>query len=106
MSALEKGKPGSSPSCHGGGEVAAAELAGAAWRGEQGSSAGWSGSRGLLGCRVGRWVKQEMAYGPPQRRVALNCAGGGEAERERGGRRLLGLFVNSKKFRDSTIKLK
>ena len=32
--ALEKGKPGSSPSCHGGGEVAAAELAGAAWRGE------------------------------------------------------------------------
>ena len=41
--ALEKGKPGSSTSCSGGGEVAAAELAGAAWRGEQGSSTRWSG---------------------------------------------------------------
>ena len=58
---LEKGKPGSSPSCHSGGEVAAAELAGAAWRGEQGSSAGWSGSRGSRGRRVWQWAKQEVA---------------------------------------------
>src|SRR6185295_14950858 len=86
--ALEKGKPGSSPSCSGGGEVAAAELAGAAWRGEQGSSAGWSGSRGSRGRRVWRWAKQEVPCGPPRRRAALNCAGGSEAERERGGRRV------------------
>ena len=46
---------------HGDGEVAAAELVGVAWRGEQGSSAGWSGSRGSRGRRVGRWARQELA---------------------------------------------
>ena len=71
---------------HGDGEVAAAELVGVAWRGEQGSSARWIGSRGWRGCRVWRWAKQEVACGPPRRWAALNCAGGGEAERERGVR--------------------
>ena len=83
--ALQKGKPGSSPSCHGGGEVAAAELAGAAWRVEQGSSTRGSGSRRSLGCRVGWWAKQEEACGLPRRRAAPLSAGGGEAEREAGG---------------------
>ena len=45
------------------GEVAAAELVGVAWRGEQGSNARGSGSRRSLGCRVGRWAKQEVACG-------------------------------------------
>ena len=91
---------------HGDGEVAATELVGVAWRGEEGSSARKSGSRRSLGCHVRRWAKQEVACGLPRRRAAPLSAGGGEAERERGGRRLLGLFANSKKFRDPTIKLK
>ena len=70
---------------HGDGEVAAAELVGVAWRGEQGSSARGSGSRGSRGRRVGRWAKQEVTCGPPRWRAALNCAGGGEAERKAGG---------------------
>ena len=86
--------------------MAAAELVGVAWRGEEGSSARGSGSRRSLGCRVGRWAKQEVTYGLPRRQAAPLSAGGGEAERERGGRRLLGLFANSKKFRDPTVKLK
>ena len=106
MRMLEKGKPSSSPSCHSGGEVAAAELAGAAWRGEQGSSTRWSGSRGSRGRRVWRWTKQEVPCGPPRRRAALNCAGGGEAERERGGRRRVDIFAKSKKFKYPTVKLK
>ena len=91
---------------HGDGEVAAAELVGVAWRGEQGSSARVSGNRGLQRCRGGRWAKQEVACGLPRRRAAPFSAGGGEVETERGGRRLLGLFANSKKFRDPTVKLK
>ena len=107
VSALEKGKPGSSPSCHGGGEVAAAELAGAAWRGEDCSSAGGSGSRGSRGRRVWRWGSRRWPPGPPeQRRAALLCPTVEEAEREGGGRRLLDLFVISEKFRGSTIKQK
>ena len=70
---------------HGGGEVAAAELVGVAWRGEEGSSARGSGSKRSLGCCVGRWAKQEVACGLPRRRAAPLSAGGGEAERERGG---------------------
>ena len=65
--------------------------------------------------REGEWV-QEVA-GVPRGAVgeaggglrpptAAGSTGGGEAERERGGRRLLGLFANSKKFRDPTVKLK
>jgi len=91
---------------HGDGEVAAAELGRVAWRGEERSSARGSGSKRSLGCRVGWWAKQEVACGLPRRRAAPLSAGGGEAERERGGRRLLGLFANSKKFRDPTVKLK
>ena len=91
---------------HGDGEVAAAELVGVAWRVEEGSSARESGSRRSLGCRVGRWAKQEVGCGLPRRRVAPLSSGGGEADRERGGRRLLGPFANSKKFRDPTVKLK
>ena len=86
--------------------MAAAELAGVAWRGEERSSAEGRGSRRSLGCRVGRWTKQEVACGLPRRRAAPLSPGGGEAERERSGRRLLGLFANSKKFRDPTVKLK
>ena len=86
--------------------MAAAEIVGVAWRGEEGSSASGSGSRRSLGCRVGRWAKQEVACGLPRRRAAPLSTGGGEAGRERGGRRLLGLFANSKKFRDPTVKLK
>ena len=40
---------------HGGGEVAAAELDGVAWRAEERSSAVGSGTRGSRKCRVGRW---------------------------------------------------
>ena len=55
---------------HSGGEVAAAELGWAAWQGEERSSARGSGSRRSLGCRVGRWAKQEEACGLPRRRAA------------------------------------
>ena len=68
---------------------------GMAWQGEEGSNARGSGSRRSLGCRVGRWAKQEVACGLPRRRAVPLSAGGGEAERERGGRRLLVLFANS-----------
>ena len=88
---------------HGDGEVAAAELVGVAWRGEERSIARENGSRRSLGCRVGRWAKQEVACGPPRRRAALNCAGGCEAERERGGRRRVDLFANSENSRDPTV---
>ena len=91
---------------HGDGEVAAAEIVEVTWRGEEGSSARGSGSRRSLRCRVGRWAKQEVACGLLRRRAAPLSAGGGEADRERGGRRLLGPFANSKKFRDPTVKLK
>ena len=40
---------------HGGGEVAAAELDGVAWQGEERSSAVGSGTRGLRECRVWQW---------------------------------------------------
>ena len=69
---------------HGDGEVAAAELAGVAWRGDEGSSATGSGSRRSLGCHVGRWAKQEVACGPPRRRAAPLSAG---AQRSREGER-------------------
>ena len=39
----------------GDGEVAAAELDWAAWQGEEGSSAGWSGARRSRGCHMRRW---------------------------------------------------
>ena len=91
---------------HGDGVVAAAELVGVAWRGEEESSAEKSGSRRSLGCRVGRWAKQEMACGLPRRPAVPLRAGGGEAERERGGRRRVDLFANSENSRDPIVKLK
>ena len=71
---------------HGNGEVAAAEL------GRDGVARGGGVQREgewvqeVAGVPRGRWAKQEVACGPPRRRAALNCAGGGEAEREGGGR--------------------
>ena len=59
--------------CHGGGEVAAAEMAGAAWRGKEGSSAGGNGARGSWGCRMWRWA---AAGGLP-----ASLSGGGAALR-------------------------
>jgi len=94
------------------------ELSTATARWRPRSSSGWRGEGrrgpareevGPEGCRSaagGRWAKQEVAGGVPWRRAVPLSAGGGEAERERGGRRLLGLFANSKKFRDPTVKLK
>ena len=69
---------------HGDGEVAAAELVGVAWRGEERSSARGSGSRRSLGCSVGRWAKQEVACGPPRWWAAPLSAG---AQRSREGER-------------------
>ena len=46
--------------------------------------------------------KQELAYGPPRRRVALNCAG---AQRSREGERRkkkMDFFANSEKFKGPT----
>ena len=57
---------------------------GMAWQGEEGSSARESGSRRSLGCRMGRWEKQEVACGPPRRRAALLSAG---TQRSREGER-------------------
>jgi hypothetical protein len=70
--------------CHGGGEVAATEIDRAAWRGEDGSSAGWSGARGLRGCRVWRWPALGGLPALPRRRAVPLCAGGrGSREGER-----------------------
>ena len=88
---------------HGDSEVAAAELVGMAWRGEERSRARGSGSKRSLGCRVGWWAKQEVACGLPRRRAALLSAGGGEAERERGGRRRVDLFAKSENSSDPTV---
>jgi len=71
---------------HGGGELAAAELDWAAWQGEEGSSAGWSGARRSRGCRVWRWSSRRWPaalLGGGRRRSAPDAE---EAERERGGR--------------------
>ena len=57
---------------------------GMVWQGEEGSSASGSGSRRSLGCRVGRWAKQEVACGPPRRRAAPLSIG---AQRRREGER-------------------
>ena len=91
---------------HGDGEVAATELVRVAWQGKERSSTRWSGSRGSRGRRVWRLAKQEVACGLPRRRAALLSAGGGEAERERGGRRLLGFFCKFQKVQGSHCKTK
>ena len=74
---------------HGGGEVAAVELAGATWRGEEGYNAWGSGSRG---CEVPREAAGEAGGGLRPPSVA---GGGAEVERERGGRKSLDLFAKS-----------
>ena len=66
--ALEKGKPDSSPSCHGGGEVAADRGVGVAWQGREKSNARGSGRRGARARRVEGHGEQEVACGPPERR--------------------------------------
>ena len=79
---------------------------GVAWRGEEGSSAGWSGARRLRGCRVWRWSSRRWPaalLGGGRRRSAPAAE---EAERERGGRRELDYFAISEKFRDPIIKQK
>ena len=48
--------------------------------------------------------QQEVACGPPRRRRRRSAPTAGEAERERGGRRLLDLFAISEKSRDPTVK--
>ena len=74
---------------HGDGEVAAAELAGAVWQGEDCSSAEGSEARGLRGCRVWRWSSRRwpVALLGGRRRRSVPAAEG--AEWERGGRREL-----------------
>ena len=59
---------------------------GAAWRGEEGSSAGGSGATGLQGCRVWRWAARgglRPSLGGERCRSAPAAE---EVERERGGR--------------------
>ena len=50
--------------------------------------------------------QQEVACGPPRWRRRRSAPTAGEAERERGGRRLLDLFAIFEKSRDSTVKQK
>ena len=50
--------------------------------------------------------QQEVACGPPRQRWCCSAPTAGEAERERGGRRLLDLFAISEKSRDPTVKQK
>jgi len=91
---------------HGGGDVAAAELVGVAWRGEEGPARGGGGPGGRWGAAWGvgrsrRWPAALLGGG--QRRLAPARR---EAERERGGRRRLDWFANSEKFKGPTVKLK
>jgi hypothetical protein len=71
---------------HGGGEGAAAELVGVAWRGKEGSSARGSGSRGSRRCHVRRWGKQEVACGLPRQRRRRSAPAAEQAEEQGGGR--------------------
>ena len=67
---------------HGDGEVAAAELDGVAWQGEERSSAVGSGTRGSRECRVGRWSSRRWPaalLGSERRRSA-------QRQRKQGGR--------------------
>ena len=63
-----------------------------AWGGEVQREGEWV--QGVAGVLRGAVGKQELACGPPRRRASLNCAGGREAEREGGGRRMVDLFAN------------
>ena len=71
--------------CHGGGKVEAAELDRGSVASEGGLQRGWEWGQGVAGVPRVAVGKQELAYGPPRWRAALNCAGGDEAGREAGG---------------------
>ena len=79
--------------------MAAAELAGATWRGEEGYSAREAGPEAA---EVPREVVGEAGgcLRPPL------AVGGVETERERGGRKSLDLFAKSKNFRGPTVNQK
>ena len=82
------GAGGLSRASHGGGEVAAAELAWAAWRGEEGSSAEGSGAKGSRRCHVRRWSSRRWP-------AALLGGGGaalrgGRGSREEGRLKMMG----------------
>ena len=100
------GKPGSIPSSpwrlRGGGRGA---RRGSVARGGE-VQRGWEWDQRVAGVPRGAVEQQEVACGPPRRRWLRSAPTAGEAERERGGRRLLDLFAISKKFRGSTIKQK
>ena len=85
--------------CHGGGDVAAAHTAGAAWRGKEGSSAGGSGARGLRECRLWRWSSRRWPPCLPERQRRCSAPVTEAAERERGGggRRQAGLVCKFRK---------
>ena len=100
------GKPGSIPSSprrqRGGGRRA---LRGSVARGGE-VQRGWELDQRVAGVPRGAVEQPEVACGPPRRRRRRSAPTEGEAERERGGRRLLDLFAISEKSRDPTIKQK
>ena len=55
---------------------------------------------------MGRWSSKRWPPGPPSAATVPLSAGGAEAEKQRGGRHWLDLFVNSEKFRGPTVKQK
>ena len=73
---------------------------------ERGLQRGWSGTRGLRGCRVWQWAVGgglRPSLGGGWRRSAPAAK---EVERERGGRHRLDLFAISEKFRGHTLEQK
>ena len=64
---------------------------------------GWEWDQRVAGVPRGAVEQQEVACGPPRRRVAPLFAAVEEAGREGGGRRLLDFFVISKKSRGPTV---
>ena len=107
LKCMREGETGALPrACHGGGEVAVAEHDTGSVARERGLQRGWSGARGLRGCRVWRWAAGgglRPSLGGGRRRSAPAAE---EAERERGGRHRLDLFAISEKFRGPTVKQK
>ena len=100
------GKPGSIPSSsrrrRGGGRGA---RRGSVARGGV-VQRGWEWDQRVAGVPRGAVEQQEVACGPPWQRRRRSAPTAGEAERERGGRRLLDLFVISEKSRGPTVKQK
>jgi len=98
------GKPGSIPSSprrrRGGGRRA---LRGSVARGGEVQREGEWGQE-VAGVPRVAVEQQEVACGPPRRWRRRSAPTAGEAERERGGRRLLDLFAISEKSRGPTVK--